>query len=118
MEGAKVAFKYVRKSNHTSENLEPKRLRNATDIGHVLKSRWFITLVCVVRTSWAQVSGIWIVKREAHFEAALPELESHGSDVTKSHHVASFQGIFIYLRPDAWGSLFPQRCLQPECPGN
>lgn len=114
MEGANFAFTYVRKSNNTSENLEPKRLRNVTHIEHVPESRWFITLACVVRTDWAQVSGIWTDKGKAHFEAALPELGSHGSDVTKSHNVASFQGVFICLSPNTWGNLFPQRGLPAE----
>lgn len=106
----------MRKSDNTSDNLEPKRLRNVTDIEHVPESRWFITLVYVVRTDRAQVSGIWIDKGKAHFEAVLPELGSHGSDGTKSHQAASFQGVFMYLSLNTWGNLFLRRCLPPECP--
>lgn len=38
--------------------------------------------------SWAQMSGIWTDEEEAHFENALPELESCGSEVTNAtmHH--------------------------------
>lgn len=95
--------------------LWPKEVENVTDIEHVPESRWFITLACVVRTHCAQASGIWTDTGKAPFEAVLPELGGHGSEVTKSHHVPSFQGVFISLSPNTWGSVFPQRCLQPEC---
>lgn len=94
--------------------LRPKEVENVIDIEHV-PERWFITLACAVRTHWAQVSGIWPDKAKAPFVAVLPELGGHGSEVTRSHHVPSFQGVFISLSPNTWGSLFPQRCLQPEC---
>lgn len=59
----------------------------------------------------AQMSGIWIDKRKAHFKLAFPELDSCGSVVTRSHRTISFPRGFHIPEAGRAGKSVPLEAL-------